>query len=403
MLAKGESDVRRIIAAQAVRAFAYGFGAVLLAATFKTQHWSSTRIGALLTAVLAGTALFSFLAGRYGDRIGRRRFYVFLFIDLAVVGTVFATTTRFWILFGAALAGALSTDVIESGPFTSLEQAMIPSAAEPGKSTRVFGTYNAVAALAGSTGALAAGGPELLRRASHTHVADQRAFLLFIPVGIIGAILAATLSDRVEPKRSERRASLHRSRPTVVKLAALFAADSFGGGFVIQTFIAYWFIRHLGATPAQIGVIFFFVGLMQTASFLAAPHIAERFGLLNTMVFTHLPSNILLACIPFAPNLGVGVALLLARQMLSQMDVPTRQAYVVALVDPSERTAAAAYTNTARYITRPLGPLAAGLAQTAAAGLPFFVAGGIKSVYDLVLYAWFRRVPIDQPAKTPKT
>jgi MFS family permease len=392
------SDARRIFAAQAVRAFAYGFGAVLLAATLPEHGWSSRLLGALLTAVLAGTALFSFLVGRFGDRIGRRRCYVFLFADLAIVGAVFAFTTSFWILFAAALAGALSSDVIENGPFTSLEQAMLPEAVPAERRARAFGTYNAIAALAGSAGALCAGGPELLRRALHTHVTDQKAFLVFIPAGVVGALLARSLSSKVEPARRTARAPLVRSRGTVRALSVLFAADSFGGGFVVQAFVGAWFHRYLGATLAQLGVIFFFAGLLQTASFLAAPRLAERFGLLNTMVFTHLPSNALLAAIPFAPNLATGIALLLARQILSQMDVPTRQAYVAALVDPEERTAAAAYTNTARYVTRPLGPLAAGAAQSLTAGAPFVVAGTVKAVYDLVLYTWFRRIPLNEEA-----
>ena len=387
-------DARRILQAQGVRAFSYGFGAVLLAGTLSEHGWSEARIGVLLTAILAGTALFSFLVGRFADRIGRRRVYVFLFVDLAVLGGVFAFTTRFWILFAAALAGALSSDVIESGPFTSLEQAMLPSAVPPERRASVFGTYNAVAAIAGSAGALAAGGPSLLRAALHTHVVTQRAFLLFVPAGLVGAWLARTLSDGVEPAEPRARATLERSRPRVRALAALFAADSFGGGFIVQAFVGAWLHREFGTSLAQLGIVFFFAGLLQAASYLLAPRIASRVGLLNTMVFTHLPSNVLLACIPFAPNAPVAIALLLARQFLSQMDVPTRQAYIAELVDPAERTPAAAYTNTARYLTRPFGALAAGASQSVASGLPFFLGGGIKAVYDVILYAWFRRVPL---------
>jgi predicted MFS family arabinose efflux permease len=198
----------------------------------------------------------------------------------------------------------------------------------------------------------------------------------------------------VEQAQVARGVPLRRSRRTVFGLSALFAADAFGGGFVIQSFIAFWFRRHFDVSTEALGLVFFTLGLLQAASFLVASRLAERFGLLNTMVFTHLPSNVLLMLIPLAPNAALAIALLLVRFALSQMDVPTRQAYVVALVDSDERTAAAAYTNTARYIVRPMGPVLAGASQQLAFGLPFFLGGGIKAVYDLALWAWFRRVPL---------
>jgi predicted MFS family arabinose efflux permease len=179
-------------------------------------------------------------------------------------------------------------------------------------------------------------------------------------------------------------------------LAGLFATDAFGGGFVVQSFIAFWLTRRFGATTGTVAVVFFAFGLLQAASFLAAPRLADRFGLLSTMVFTHLPSNLLLVAVAFAPNLAVAIALLLARVALSQMDVPTRQAYVMALVDPAERTAAAAYTNTARYVARPVGPAVAGAVTSVWLGAPFLIAGTVKSAYDLALWSWFRRVPLPQ-------
>jgi predicted MFS family arabinose efflux permease len=177
----------------------------------------------------------------------------------------------------------------------------------------------------------------------------------------------------------------------------LFATDSFAGGFVVQSFLAFWFTSRFHVSAGTLGVVFFGAGILQTGSFLIAPRIAERIGLLNTMVWTHVPSNLLLAAIPLSPTLAGSVALYLARQCLSQMDVPTRQAYIVALVDPEERTAAAGFTNTARYATRPFGTLLAGFAKQAATGLPFFVAGGVKTVYDLALFSWFRRIPLAEP------
>jgi len=393
------ADARRILSAQALRAFAYGFGSVLLGVLLEARHWSSTEVGALLTAIVAGTALMSVAVGTFGDRIGRRRFYFGLFLALAAAGAVFALTEEFWVLVGVALTGALSTDVVESGPFTSLEQAMLPASVKSGSTTRTFGTYNAVAALAGAVGALAAGGPKLLRDAIPGIPADERFFFVFVPVAILGAIVASSLSDEVEAGRQARLGlPLHRSRRAVAGLAGLFAVDAFAGGFVTQSFIVYWFRVKFDVPLEALGGIFFAVALLQAASFIAATRIAERFGLLNTMVFTHLPSNLLLAAIALAPNLGVAIVLLFARYALSQMDVPTRQAYIVALVDPDERTAAAAYTNSARYLARPFGPVLAGVSQQAVLGLPFFLGGGIKVVYDLALWSWFRRVPVDAAA-----
>ncbi len=396
-------DARRILWAQALRAFAYGFGAVLLGSTLDREGFSSGEVGLVLAAVVAGTVISSLAVGRWGDQVGRRRSYVVLYLALAATGVVFAVSDQVWVLGAVALTGALSTEVVESGAFTSLEQSMLATDLTGRARIRGFGVYNAVATAAGSVGALAAGGPDLLRRVWSDTPPDQRFFLVFVPVALGGAAVACTLSRLVEaaPEPSASRASsgLERSRPTVLKLAGLFALDSFGGGFVVQSFIAYWLTVQFDASIGVLGVVFFAVGLLQTASFLAATRLAERFGLLRTMVFTHLPSNALLIAIPLAPNLPVAALLLLGRTALAQMDVPTRQAYVMALVDAEERTPAAAVTNTARYVVRPVGPALAGLSQSIAFGLPFFLAGGIKSLYDVVLWRWFRTVPVpDEPA-----
>ncbi|HMG26823.1 MAG TPA: MFS transporter [Acidimicrobiia bacterium] len=398
-------DARRILWAQAMRAFAYGFGAVLLGTTLDREGFSSGQVGLVLAAVVAGTVVSSLAVGRWGDRFGRRRSYVVLYLALAVTGVVFAFSDQVWALSAVALTGALSTEVVESGAFTSLEQSMLATELTGRERIRGFGTYNAVATAAGSLGALAAGAPDLLRRIWSGTPVDQRFFLLFVPAAFAGAAVACTLSRRVEadPRPHEARPApgLQRSRPTVLRLAGLFAVDSFGGGFVVQSFIAYWFAAQYDASTGELGIIFFGVGVLQTLSFLAAARLAERFGLLRTMVFTHLPSNGLLIAIPFAPTLLTAALLLFGRTALAQMDVPTRQAYVMALVDPDERTPAAAVTNTARYVVRPVGPALAGVSQSIAFGLPFFLAGAIKSVYDVVLWRWFRTVPLpDEPARS---
>jgi len=390
------SDAHRILWAQALRALAYGFGSVLLGTSLAARGWSASRVGLLLTLALAGTVLASVAVGRWGDRLGRRRCYFALFLAMAMAGLALGVTDDFAVLAAVVLTGAISTDVVESGPFTSLEQPMLADDLEGRARTRAFGIYNAVAALTGSLGALAAGGPALLGDPVAGPSAQRRLFLGFVVVGALGAALAASLSARVEAtgSRGSRATPLGSARRKILGLSSLFALDAFGGGFVVQSFIAFSFARRFGTSLGALGVLFFFVGLLQTASFLAATRLAERFGLLGTMVFTHLPSNVLLGAIAFAPSFGVAVALLLARQALSQMDVPVRQAYVMALVGPGERTAAAASTNAARYIGRPLGPVLAGAAQQIALGLPFLLAGSIKATYDVVLWRRFRDVPL---------
>ena len=346
----------------------------------------------MLASLLAGAAIVSVLLARYGDRVGRRRCYRLLLVVMAAAGSVFALTSWLPALVLAGLTGTVSTDVVESGPFTSLEQAMLPHAAGATGATRLFGTYNTIATLAGSLGALAAAAGALLP-------GHPRALLLAYPLVAAPALVAAgRLSAAVEVGReldAEPRPPLQRSRKAVAQLSALFALDSFGGGFVVQTFIAYLLAERYGASTRTLAILFFAIGLLQAGSFQVAVRLAERFGLLRTMVFTHLPSNVLLAAIAFAPNLPTAIGLLLGRFALSQMDVPTRQAYVVAVVDPAERTAAAAYTNTARYAVRPIGPVVAGALVGTSLGAPFLIGGALKSVYDLAFYALFRRTPVE--------
>jgi predicted MFS family arabinose efflux permease len=377
------------VAAQAARAIAYGLGAVLIGVALAHRELSDGAVGAVLASLLAGTAAMSVLIARYGDRVGRRRCYRLLFVLMAISGSVFALTAALPALIVAALTGTVSTDVVESGPFTSLEQAMLPHTG--GYTARLFGTYNTVATLAGSAGALLA-----------LATSSTRALFIYPAAAAAGLLASARISSAVERGELESEPSppLHRSRRIVLRLSALFALDSFGGGFVPQTFIAYLFTRKYDASPHTLAIVLFAIGILQAFSFQAAVRIAGRIGLLRTMVFTHLPSNLLLAALAFAPTLPAAIALLLARFALSQMDVPTRQAYVMAVVDPSERTAAAAYTNTARYLTRPVAPLLAGAAIRGALGLPFLLAGALKSVYDIGLYLVFRSVPLRAPPST---
>src|SRR5262249_10570903 len=299
------SDARRIIAAQAARALAYGLGSVVIGLTLADRGLSNAAVGLVLASLLAGTALVSVLIARYGDTVGRRRCYRLLFVGMALAGTVFALTAWLPALIVAGLTGTVSTDVVESGPFTSLEQAMLPHAAGEDNPTRLFGTYNTVATLAGSLGALVA----LLGSSPH--------WLLAYPFAAgLGLLATEGISASVERGHELEQESLpplHRSRGIVMRLSALFALDSFAGGFVPQTFIAYLFVRKYDASPQTLAITFFAIGILQALSFQAAVRFAGRIGLLRTMVFTHLPSNLLLIAVAFAPNLASAIALLLAR------------------------------------------------------------------------------------------
>jgi len=400
-----DRDLRLILLIQALRALLYGFGSVLLGVALARAGYSSSQVGLVFAALLAGFALTSIVVGTVGDRFGRRRAYRALFMVMAASGTVFALTDFLPALIVAALTGTVSVEAGESGPITSLEQAMIPHAApEPGERNRAFARYNAIQYLSGSIGALIAGGPDFFRQFFPSVPASQRFLLAYPVIGLACAWLATRLSSRVEAGEeltAQRRFPLVRSKRTVAGLSALFGLDSLAGGFVVQSFIVFWFHMTFGASVEVMGVVFFGAGLLQSASSIAAGWLASRIGLLNTMVFTHLPSNVLLILVPFMPTLPLAVAMLLARFSISQMDVPARQAYVVALVDPAERTAAASYTNTARYLARPAGPALGGLLmQALSPAAPFVASGCLKILYDVTLLRTFRRIRLAEEPET---
>lgn len=391
-------DARRILTLRGLRAFAYGFTSVLLGVHL-ADTLSSARAGAILTATLAGSAALTAVLGARGHLLGRRRAHVALSITMAASLAVFAWTTSFVMLIAAALTGTIAAAVLEAGPFSALEQAMLPHAVPADRRNRWFGRYTAVAAIAGSVGALAAGGPEVIRRAYDGAPSSQSWFLLPAGLALVCAGIAAGLSRDVESAPASGPAPLRRSRGIVIRLSALFALDGLGGGFVVPALVAFWFRTQFGTSAETLGLVFFGVGLLQSGSFLVASRLADRIGLVNTMVFTHIPSNLLLAAIPLAPNAGVAIVLLLARHALSQMDVPARQSYVVAVVDPEERTAAAMFTNTSRSVAQAVSPSISGPAmQAAGAGVPFFLGAGLKIVYDVLLYLQFRGVRTPEEA-----
>ncbi len=378
---------------QALRAFAYGFGVVVLGTALDRAGFSAFQVTLVFTAMLAGMAIASILVGLVGDRVGRRRLYAGLLVLMGAAGVVFAFAGSVWVLALVALTGTMSTDANESGPITSLEQAMMGQAPAEAR-VHVFGRYNAVAYLAGAVGSLAAGGPAFLKHFWHGAPSDQRWLLVFPLVAAVCAALALQLSPAMESGGDGRtQRPLERSRGNVKKLSALFATDAFAGGFVVSSFIVFWFARKFGASQETMSLVLFGGGLLQAGSSIVAARVGARFGLLNTMVFSHLPSNLLLIAVSLMPSLAPALVFLLVRFALSQMDVPTRQAYIAAMVDPEERTAAAAFTNTSRYVARPFGQLLGGALMTnVAVGAPFLVAGSIKCGYDLILWRVFRKV-----------
>jgi MFS family permease len=385
-------DATLLIAGQGVRAAGYGFTAVVLGALLAARGYSTLRAGIVLTALIAGSGLASLLVGAVADRVGRRHCYLVFFLAVGLAGATVAVGAPYWLLLVVGLTGALSTDVVDNGPATTLEQVML--ATEDAGRGSVYGRYNAVGAASGALGALAAALPDIgspdAQRQVHAWL-----FAALVPVGIVGAILAGQLSPDVEAPRGTGRDTgtggrLGESRRTVRRLAALFALDAGGGGLVTTGFLSYYLATRYHASLTTLGWLFFALTLVQAVSVMLAPLLARRFGLVPTMVGTHLPSNLLLASVAFAPTFGVAAGLLLAKTTLSQMDVPTRQALVMSVVTSAERTPAAALTNAARYTVRPVGPVLAGAVQQIALGAPLLVAGLVKASYDIALWRWAR-------------
>jgi MFS family permease len=395
------THVRTLFAARAVRMFAYGLVSVVLVLHLGAMGMDETRIGLLLSLTLLGDAALSLVVTTHADRLGRRRMLVLGAVLMVVAGATFAATTSFVLLAAVATVGILSPSGNEVGPFLPIEQAALAQELAPGGRTGAFAWYQLTGSMATAVGALAGGGAaELLQRAGASPLGSYRAVLAAYAVaGVALAALAARLGRGIEAPRVAAPGvrpvlGLHRSRGVVLRLSALFSLDAFAGGLVVQSFVAWWLHQRFGAGPALIGAIFFGANLLAGVSALSAAAIARRVGLVNTMVFTHLPSNVLLALVPLMPSLSSAIAVLLLRFSISQMDVPTRQSYTMAVVDPDERSAAAGVTGLARTLGAAIAPLAAGplYASAALASVPFLLAGGLKIGYDLALWVAFRRL-----------
>ncbi|MFN8637650.1 MAG: MFS transporter, partial [Chloroflexota bacterium] len=387
------------------------FVSVILGLYLASLGYDTAAIGAIFTAVLVGDAAITILLTQVADRLGRRRVLLVGSGLMVLAGVAFAATDNLVVLTVAGIVGVLSPSGREVGPFSSLEQAILPQTSSDAQRTQVFATYNLVGTFAGAVGALAVGLPALF---GLEPTAAHRVLLwAYAATGALLAVAFSRLSAAVEagggshagvtegvlagapsPAAAKRpRFGLHRSRGVALKLAGLGALDSFGQGFVVQGLLAYWFHLRFGADVEALGTIFFGANLFSAVSFLAAAPLARRFGLLNTMVFTHLPSNFLLMLVPLMPNLELAVVVLLARQLLSQLDVPTRQSYTMAVVEPDERAAAAGVSAVARGTATAIAPVFSGaMLANPALGVPFLIAGSLKAVYDVALFFVFRKV-----------
>ncbi len=356
-----------------------------------------TRIGIVLTSAIGGSAVMTVAWSLFADRYGRRRTISTMAVLMALGGFAFAITDSFAILVVAGFTGTISATNSEVGVFQTIDQAMLPQTAADSRRTWLFSVYNTLATFGGALGALFAASVGIFERFGLGGADAYRPlFVLYAVVGLANLALFAGLSDEVEIARvhGERRfLGIHRSRGTVAKLAALFGLDAFAGALVVQSLVAYWFYIRWDLDPGQLAVLFFAVNALSGVSLLAAGWLAARVGLLNTMVFTHLPSNVLLMLVPLMPTAGLAVAMFLCRMSISQMDVPTRQSYTMAVVDPDERTATAGLTNVARTASSAFSPLVTGAAFAAGSlALPFILAGALKVVYDGLVYVTFRGV-----------
>ena len=403
-------DGRVLFALRTMRMFGYGFLAVVLVLYLDAAGLDPLAIGAVLTLTLVGDTVVSLWLTTHADRLGRRRVLIISSLLVVVAGVVFALTDWLPLLIVAGIVGVISPTGNEVGPFLAVEQASLSEVVAARRRTAVFAWYNLAGYVATATGALAAGLlGEVLIGAGWPPLDAYRAIVAgYALIGLAMAAIAWRLGRDIEAPRTDdqdgvaRRLGLGRSRSVVLRLSALFSIDAFAGGFIPQSLMAYWFSLRFGVSPAALGGIFFAANLLAAVSSLSAARIAARIGLIETMVFTHLPSNILLILVPLMPSLPLAVAVLLLRFSLSQMDVPTRQSYVMAVVDPDERSAAAGVTGIARTVGAAISPSIASvlIASAGTAAIPFFLAGGLKIVYDLLVYRDFRSIRPAEEAAT---
>jgi len=383
-----------------IRLFCYGFLSVVLALYLAETGLTETQIGLLFTLTLVGDAGISLWLTTSADRVGRKKTLLVGALLMAGAGVAFVMTREVVLLMVAAIIGVISPSGNEIGPFLSVEQASLTQLVSNEKRTQVFAWYNLAGSFATATGALTGGWlAQGLQNNDWTALDAYRIVLTGYAIGgvlLLLLFLSLTKSIEVAPQQKEikRVLGLHRSRKVVFKLSALFAMDAFAGGLIVQSMFAYWFHVRFGIDAGVLGSIFFGANILAGISALLAVPMANKIGLINTMVFTHIPSNILLILVPFMPSLPLAIGLLLLRFSISQMDVPTRQSYTIAVVDPDERSAAAGITAIARSVGASVSPLLTGLFFSVPAlfSVPIILCGSIKIVYDLLLFREFRAV-----------
>lgn len=408
-----ERDGRLLLAAKMVRMFAYGFLSVILAIYLKLIGFDDFLIGLILTTTLLNSVIFTLVASFYADKIGRRKFLLLYAALMSVSGFIFTISENYFALIIAAFIGTINITGAESGAFLTIEQAILPQTLKNvRKRNTVFAIYNMAGTLAMAAGVLLAGLPAVLQQ--HLQYFDivlnqigsiKLLFALYSVLGIVLLGIYLLLSQKIEIRNNlekQKDESTHltrmssltpKSRSIVMKLSCLFAVDSFAGGFMIQSIVSFWFFTRFGADLTTLSYIFSVSGVLTAFSFMAAAKIADRIGLINTMVFTHIPANILIIAVAFAPTLPIAVVLYLLRMALSQMDVPTRQSYIVAVVREDERTTSAGITNISRNVTQAISPSLIGvLINSLSLAAPFVIGGALKVVYDVALYLNFRNV-----------
>jgi MFS family permease len=384
-----------LLVARTLRAFGDGLVSLVLPAYLAVLGHGPFEIGLIATATLAGSSVLTLLVGLHTHRLPARGLLLAASILMALTGVAFTLTESFWPLLLIAFVGTLNPSAGDVSLFLPLEQARLTHSVADRDRTALFARYSLVGSLAGAIGALCAGFPEVLGGLLPGGPAAtfKAAFLLYAGLGLASLFLYRRLPAEAPGAAIAPAEPLRRSRRVVLTLAALFSLDAFAGGFVVQSLLALWLFERFGLSLTTTGAIFFWTGLLSALSYLAAVPIARRFGLVNTMVFTHLPANVCLVLVPFAPSLVPAIALLLLRSALSQMDVPTRTSYVMAVVTPAERAAAASVTAVPRSLAAAASPMLAGsLLAVSGFGWPLVIGGGLKIAYDLTLLAMFRKV-----------
>ncbi len=394
------NDGKIILAARVTRTFAYGFLSIVLAIYLKLIGFDDILIGLVLAATLVNSVIFTLLASFYADRLGRRKMLIIYAALMSISGSIFLATDNYLALVAAALIGTINVTGSETGAFLSIEQALLPQTVNDArKRNTIFALYNMTGTFAMSAGILLSGLPAILQQQLGLSQIEaiKSLFMLYSILGIIVLAIYFMLSKKIELATGEITKPLtqvlsHKTKKIVGKLSGLFAVDSFAGGFVIQSIVSFWFFTKFGVDLTTLSYIFSVAGVLAAFSFLAAARIADRIGLINTMVFTHIPSNVLLILVGFAPTLPLAIAFYLGRMALSQMDVPTRQSYIVSVVKEEERTASAGITNISRNMAQAVSPSLTGYILQALPLLsaPFVLGGMLKIVYDIALYVNFR-------------